>query len=153
MLVARLAPRPLWRRKTRARTHTHTDTIARRTIGRGVRQPLAKGCADAGVARFYLRHSSAKGVRARREIYLTRGAVFVFSSAHTHTRLIARRLCMYAHLHTRTMRVRRVQWRFSRPVPRPFKQAEEILRRNPPVSARSPPSFPPRLRQRRRVKS
>lgn len=67
---------------------------------------LAKG---AGVARFYLRHSSAKK-----------------GSAATGSTYVAGRggFC------TPCVRVRAAQWRFD-VVPRPFKQAEEISRRIP----------------------
>lgn len=105
----------LWRHRIRA----YTDT-ASRAYNEGSAPPLAKGCVGAGVARFYLRHSSAKGVRD--EIYLRGNAVFVFSSVpHMHTRTYVFVLCMHSHTCAH-----RAQWRFS--VVPPFKQAEEILR-------------------------
>lgn len=67
---------------------------------------LAKG---AGVARFYLRHSSAKK-----------------GSAATGSTYVAGRGGFCAPC----VRVRAAQWRFD-VVPRPFKQAEEISRRIP----------------------
>lgn len=129
-------------RKTRAHSYAPTQPCERTM--RVLRQPSTKGCASAGVARFYLRHSSAKGVRDREILptYLRGGAVFVFfSKLRTRTHV-----CVYV----------RAQWRFS--VPRPFKQAEEILRRTSRPRKRSPlrrcdnvgelrpnPTYPPYL--------
>jgi len=87
---------------------------------RDPRQPLQR--AAAGVARFYLRHSSAKGVRD--EIYLRGGAVFVFSSELRTQRAARACVCACTPMQTQS---RCTQWRFT--VPRPFKQAGEILRR------------------------
>lgn len=70
---------------------------------RVLRQPLAKGCAGAGVARFYLRHSSAKGVHDEK-IYLRGGAVFMFFSSGSRTRMSALAF-VDAHMYARAHRV------------------------------------------------
>jgi hypothetical protein len=79
----------------------HTDTAPRAYNKGSASTPLAKGCASAGVARFYLRHSSAKGVHDEK-IYLRGGAVFMFflGVEHVCTRMSALASVdahMYAH--------------------------------------------------------
>lgn len=113
--------------------HARAPTQLCRAYNKGSAPPLAKGCA--GVARFYLWHSSAKGVRD--EIYL-RGFCVFFGAAYAHTYV---RLCLRVHSRTRA---HRAQWRFS-VVPRPFKQGN--LETYP-----RPRTLPRTTRQRWRVK-
>lgn len=88
----------------------HAHILTQRAYNEGSASPLAKGCAGAGVARFYLRHSSAKGVRD--EIYLRGSAVFVFSSGshmhvRTHVHICLLCLCMHSRTRARTMAIQR----------------------------------------------